>query len=117
MNSQSDFDLVAHKHYLEFPINEKMIPMLTCPIVYLWVLAGLLKCSTFSYVTLDGTEVSRFTVPSMKGGVLISANRQGHLIISDVVKSSVFIIIDSHVHLEIKDQEFLKACRLLVSLL
>lgn len=71
-------------------------------------IAGLLKCSTFSYVTLEGKEISRFIVPGMQGGLFVYCGNDGSILISDVVKKSVFVLRDGHVHLEIANNQYLK---------
>ena len=38
VNSRMDFDWVLHDHHWKFPIHEKIIPMLICPISYRMVM-------------------------------------------------------------------------------
>lgn len=61
------------------------------------LLTGSLKCNTFSNVTVEGQEVNRFTVPSMKSGLFVSCSDDGHVIVVDVDKKSVFIIQNGEV--------------------
>ena len=72
------------------------------------IVIGMLRCSTFSYVSLEGKEIERFMVPGMKGGLFVSCSEDGSVLISDVVKKSVFLLKDGNVLLEICTNQFLK---------
>ncbi|XP_067946574.1 protein lin-41-like [Watersipora subatra] len=69
---------------------------------------GILKCSEFSYVTLEGEENARFIVPGMQGGLFACCNKTGTILVSDIIKKSVFVIKDSRVLMEITSDENLK---------
>lgn len=68
----------------------------------------MLKCSTFSYVSLEGKEEGRFVVPEMQGGLFVNCGEDGSILISDVVKKSVFVLKEGQVLLEICTDRFMQ---------
>lgn len=70
---------------------------------------GLLECSTYSYVTVEGNETGRFCIPGMKSGLSMSS--RGHdcqeILISDSRTRCVYVVKDNQLTRTLRHETFL----------